>query len=112
MVEMDKRVDRTGSGPGPEPVRSRAQLRRRFVRTLALFPLLGLVNLAVWGAVLVAVDLTELRHEGDTAFYRARVDKSVARRTSRASAPRLAGRPQLGGAPVLDGHFQYIHLKY
>ncbi|MFF7445282.1 MULTISPECIES: hypothetical protein [unclassified Streptomyces] len=36
------------------------------------------------------VSWPELRHEGDTAYYRARVEKKVGRWTKRASAPRKA----------------------
>lgn len=39
----------------------------------------------------------ELRHEGDTAYYRARVEKAVARWTARASAPH---RPNTARPPV------------
>ncbi|MDN0195107.1 hypothetical protein [Streptomyces sp. S.PNR 29] len=42
----------------------------------------GIASLASW-----CVTWPELRHEGDTGYYKARVDKVVARWTARASAP-------------------------
>ncbi|KMS73250.1 membrane protein [Streptomyces viridochromogenes] len=51
-----------------------------------------LAGLASW-----CVTWPELRHEGDTAYYRARVDKVVARWTARASAP---ARPNRVKPPV------------
>ncbi|MFJ9672228.1 hypothetical protein ACIRP5_15695 [Streptomyces sp. NPDC101221] len=46
-----------------------------------------------------------LRHEGDTAYYRARVEKAVGEWTERASAPRepKKARPPAGcGTPLRD----------
>ncbi|WP_257040396.1 hypothetical protein [Streptomyces sp. TLI_55] len=40
------------------------------------------------------VSWPELRHEGDAAYYRARVEKKVGRWTKRASVPRKAGKPR------------------
>ncbi|AZP16804.1 hypothetical protein EJC51_12185 [Streptomyces aquilus] len=40
------------------------------------------------------VSWPELRHEGDTAYYRARVEKRVGRWTKRASVPRKPGKPR------------------
>lgn len=51
-----------------------------------------LAGLARW-----CVTWPELRHEGDTAYYRARVDKKIARSTARASAP---ARPNRAKPPV------------
>ncbi|KUO03115.1 hypothetical protein [Streptomyces caeruleatus] len=51
-----------------------------------------LMDLAGW-----CVTWPELRHEGDTEYYRARVDKVVARWTARASAP---ARPNKAKPPV------------
>ncbi|WP_367040505.1 hypothetical protein [Streptomyces sp. Je 1-332] len=45
--------------------------------------MLGRLRLPGW-----CVTWPELRHEGDTAYHRARVDKVVGRWTARASAPR------------------------
>lgn len=56
-------------------------------RTLG--PLMGLAS---W-----CVSWRELRHEGDTQYYRARVDKVLARRTAQASAP---PRPNRAKPPV------------
>ncbi|WP_069884566.1 hypothetical protein [Streptomyces luteocolor] len=41
-----------------------------------------------------SVTWPELRHEGDTEFYRTRVDKWLAERTKRVSAPRSGGTPK------------------
>ncbi|KKD08499.1 membrane protein [Streptomyces sp. WM6386] len=40
------------------------------------------------------VSWPELRHEGDTAYYRARVEKAVGRWTKRASVPRDPKKPR------------------
>ncbi|WP_263164266.1 hypothetical protein [Streptomyces sp. SCSIO ZS0520] len=48
-----------------------------------------LLPLASW-----CVTWPELRHEGDTAFYRARVDKVVGNWTKRASAPAEPKKPK------------------
>ncbi|MCF1598272.1 hypothetical protein [Streptomyces muensis] len=41
----------------------------------------------LWSTAGWCVTWPELRHEGDTEYYRARVDKVLARHTARASAP-------------------------
>ncbi|WP_327716264.1 hypothetical protein OG381_13035 [Streptomyces sp. NBC_00490] len=40
------------------------------------------------------VSWPELRHEGDSAYYRARVEKKVGRWTAKASGPRKPGTPR------------------
>lgn len=117
----------------PEPVRPRGKLTLLFIASVVFFPVLVVVYLAVFAALLAVAVLTEviaafsdryergfmklmdrildplaglarwcvtwpeLRHEGDTAYYRARVDKVLARRTARASAP---PRPNRAKPPV------------
>ena len=107
----------------PEPVRPRGQLTLLFIATVVCFPVLVVVWLAVFAALLAVGVLTEviaafsdryergfmklmdrvmgplvglarwcvtwpeLWHEGDTEYYRARVDKVLARHTARAAAP-------------------------
>ncbi|MFF7792776.1 hypothetical protein [Streptomyces sp. NPDC007991] len=46
-------------------------------------------RLASW-----CVSWPELRHEGDAEYYKARVDKAVAKRTARASAPVKKNKPR------------------
>ncbi|WP_086561208.1 hypothetical protein [Streptomyces africanus] len=46
-------------------------------------------RLASW-----CVTWPELRHEGDAEYYKARVDKAVAKRTARASAPVKKNKPR------------------
>jgi hypothetical protein len=48
--------------------------------------------LAKWPAW--CVSWPELRHEGDVAYYRARVEKAVGRWTTKASAPREPKKPR------------------
>jgi hypothetical protein len=117
----------------PEPVRPRGQLVLLFIASVLFFPVLCVVWLAAFAALLAVGLLTEviaavsdryergfqklmdrvldpiaaraswcvtwpeLRHEGDTEYYRARVDKVLARWTARASAPR---RPNKVAPPV------------
>jgi hypothetical protein len=50
--------------------------------------LLARIRLPGW-----CVTWPEMRHEGDTAYYRARVDKVVGRWTAQASAPRKPDKP-------------------
>ncbi|MEY9995231.1 hypothetical protein ABIE67_007263 [Streptomyces sp. V4I8] len=112
----------------PEPVRPRGKLTLLFIATVVFFPVLVVVWLAVFAALLAVGLLTEviaafsdryergfmklmdrildplaglarwcvtwpeLRHEGDTEYYRARVDKKIARATARASAPARPNR--------------------
>lgn len=98
----------------PEPVRSRGGLALRFAGTVLLFPVLCVLWL-VTAVVLSFVDTVtqafsttntdrafrrvshlpswcvtwpELRHEGDTSYYRARVERVVADWSAKASAPR------------------------
>ncbi|MEV5761473.1 hypothetical protein ACIQHU_23035 [Streptomyces tendae] len=52
----------------------------------------GIARLGSW-----CVTWPELRHEGDTAYYRARVDKAVGNWTKQASAPR---EPKKARPPV------------
>jgi hypothetical protein len=98
----------------PEPVRSRGVLAPRFIGTVLFLPVLYVFWLTAVVVLVVVSTFTEaiasismdrtierisrvpswcvswpeLRHEGDSAYYRARVDKVVAAWTARASAPR------------------------
>ncbi|WP_432118837.1 hypothetical protein [Streptomyces sp. bgisy032] len=65
-----------------------SSLERRLVDSVEA-PLNRVARLASW-----CVSWPELRHEGDAGFYRARVDKAVAKRTAQASAPVGPGRPK------------------
>ncbi|MEU9914690.1 hypothetical protein [Streptomyces sp. NPDC051001] len=98
----------------PEPVRSRGVLALRFIGTVLFLPVLYVLWLAAVVVLVVVGTFTEaiasistdrviersrrlpswcvswpeLRHEGDSAYYRARVDTVVAGWTARASSPR------------------------
>jgi hypothetical protein len=102
----------------PEPVRFAGVLALRFIGTVLFLPVLYVLWLAAVAVLVVVGTITEaiasismdraierirrlpswcvswpeLRHEGDSAYYRARVDKVVAGWTARASAPRTPKR--------------------
>ncbi|WP_435282525.1 hypothetical protein [Streptomyces koelreuteriae] len=63
-------------------------LERRFIES-AGGTVLRVGRLASW-----CVSWPELRHEGDAGFYKARVDKAVAKWTARASAPVERQKPR------------------
>ncbi|MEU0999166.1 hypothetical protein [Streptomyces tibetensis] len=48
----------------------------------------------IWSTASWCVSWPELRHEGDVAYYKARVDKAVAKWTARASAPVVPKKPK------------------
>jgi hypothetical protein len=65
-----------------------SSFENRFLNTMDK-ALAGVARLASW-----CVSWPELRHEGDVAYYKARVEKAVGKWTARASAPARPKKPK------------------